>query len=114
VAGAYVREVSDRTVVEEIEALRARGYTADFSVTREGTLRCNTCGRDHRPEDAVIDSTARFEGSSDPDDQAVVFGLRCEACGVRGILVAAYGPTATEAEAAVLVALSSGPPRHPS
>lgn len=98
--------MSDPTVVDEIEALRARGYTADFSVTPDGELRCNSCGRTHAPGVAVVESTARFEGSSDPDDEAVVFGLRCETCGSRGVLVAAYGPTATAEEAEVVTALS--------
>jgi len=98
--------VTEPTVVEEIEALRSRGYTADFSVTGDGRLRCVTCGRTHLPSDAVIESTARFEGVSNPDDQAVVYGLRCGECGVRGVLVAAYGPTATAEEAAVVTALS--------
>ena len=97
--------MADPTVVEEIAALRARGYTADFSVTSDGQLRCDTCGYTHRPQDAVIESTARFEGASNPDDSAVVFGLRCGGCGVRGVLVAAYGPTATGEEAAVVTRL---------
>ena len=99
--------MADPTVMEEIEALRARGYTADFSVTADGQLRCDTCGHTHRPSDAEIESTARFEGASNPDDQAVVFGLRCDACGLRGVLVTAYGPTASAEEAAVLTALAS-------
>jgi hypothetical protein len=99
------------TVVEEIEALRVRGYSADFSVTRDAELRCDSCGHTHRPEDAAIESTARFEGASNPDDQAIVFGLRCEVCGLRGLLVTAYGPTATAEEAAVITALPA--PRPP-
>src|SRR5687768_9789555 len=98
--------MADPTVMEEIEALRKRGYTADFSVTSDGQLRGDTCGHTHRPSDAVIESTARFEGASNPDDQAVVFGLRCRACGLRGVLVAAYGPTASAEEAAVVTTLS--------
>jgi hypothetical protein len=98
--------VSDPSVVEEIRALRSRGYTADFSVTRDGQLQCGSCGHIHRPSDAVIESTARFEGSSNPDDQAIVFGLRCSVCGSRGVLVAAYGPTASAEEAAVVTSLA--------
>jgi hypothetical protein len=105
-ATPYGRGVS---VVEEIAALRARGYTADFSVTPDGLLRCVSCGHTHAPSNAVIESTARFEGASNPDDQAVVYGLRCDACGVRGVLVAAYGPTATAEEAAVVTALTPRP-----
>lgn len=96
------------TVVEEIGVLRAQGYAADFSVTPDGELRCVTCGQTLAPSDAVIESTARFEGASNPDDQAVVFGLR-SACGVLGVLVAAYGPTASAEEADVITALSSPP-----
>jgi hypothetical protein len=98
--------MSDPTVVEEIAALRTRGYVADFAVTRDGQLRCD-CGHTMPPSTAVIESTARFEGASNPDDQAVVFGLRCDECGARGVLVAAYGPTASAAEVTVITALSS-------
>ena len=95
------------TVLDEIEALRAKGYPADFSVTPDGKLRCDTCGCVHEPEDAVVESTARFEGASNPDDSSIVFGLRCSACGVRGVLVAAYGPTASAEEATVVTGLGS-------
>jgi hypothetical protein len=98
--------VSYASLVEEINALRALGFTTDFSVTSDGQLRCNPCGHTRAPAHATIESTARFEGASNPDDQAVVFGLRCDTCGVRGVLVAAYGPTATAEEAAVITALS--------
>jgi hypothetical protein len=107
---AYVRAMTLPTVVAEIEALRRRGYTADFAVTRDGQLRCDGCGHTHRPEDARIESMARFEGPSNPDDQAIVFGLRCEVCGLRGVLVTAYGPTATAGEASVVTALSPPQP----
>jgi hypothetical protein len=98
--------VEETTVLEEIAALRARGYTADFSAAPRGQLRCGACGSTHPASDAVIESTARFEGSSNPDDEAVVFGLRCLTCGVRGVFVAAYGPTASAEEAAVVTALA--------
>jgi hypothetical protein len=101
--------VSAPTVVEEIRVLRTRGYSADFSVTSDGQLRCDTCSQTIPPSAAVIESTARFEGASNPDDQAIVFGLSCDGCGVRGVLVTAYGPTATAAEAAVITGLTIPP-----
>lgn len=97
--------VAETTVVEQIAALRADGYDTDLSVTADARLRCGTCGHRHRPEDVVIERTARFEGDSNPDDEAVVFGLRCRVCSVRGVLVAAYGPTASAEEADVIPAL---------
>lgn len=97
------------SLVEEIEALRARGYAADFSVTRDGQLHCHPCGHTLDPRQAVVETTTRFEGASNPDDQAVLFGIHCGECDLRGVLVAAYGPTATAEEADVLTALSSPP-----
>ena len=101
--------VPETTVVEQIAVLRAEGYEADLSITADAQLRCGSCGHLHRPEDVVIEKTARFEGESDPDDEAVVFGLRCRVCSVRGILVAAYGPSASAEEAAVIPALLHRP-----
>lgn len=97
------------TVVEEIAALRDRGYVADFRFTAAGQLRCDTCGHVVDPSGAVIECTARFEGASNPDDQAIVFGIHCTGCGARGVLVTAYGPTASAAEAAVVTGLGSPP-----
>jgi hypothetical protein len=31
---------------------------------------------------------------TDPADEAIVLGVECAACGVRGIVVSAYGPDA--------------------
>jgi hypothetical protein len=95
------------TLVAAIESLRAQGYDADFSVTPDGQLHCGPCRHTMPPSDAVVESTDRFEGASNPDDQAILFGLHCDECGLRGVLVTAYGPTATAEEAAVLTALSS-------
>ena len=95
----------ETTVAEAIAALRAQGFDHDFSVTDDGQLRCGECGREFPASDAVVDATYRFEGESDPDDEAVVFGLRCGGCGIRGVLVAGYGPAATAAEAAVVTTL---------
>ena len=96
-------------MVEQIAVLRAEGYDTDLGITPDAQLRCSTCGHLHRPEDVVIERTARFEGESDPDDEAVVFGLRCRACSARGVLVAAYGPAASAEEAAVIPALLHRP-----
>lgn len=104
---AYVDEMTLPTLVNALEVLRKQGYVADFSVTPNGQLRCDTCLHQLRPSDAVVESTTRFEGASNPDDQAILFGLRCDGCETRGVLVAAYGPAATAEEAAVLTALSS-------
>jgi hypothetical protein len=98
--------VSETPVVDAIAELRNRGYLADFAVTRDGRIGCGVCGDTHAPADAIVDAVYRFEGMSDPDDEAVVFGLTCRACGTRGVLVTAYGPAASAEEASVVAALA--------
>ena len=39
--------------------------------------------------------TFRFEGEADPGDEMIVWGIECPACGVRGVVVSAYGPDAS-------------------
>jgi hypothetical protein len=93
------------TVTEAIATLRGRGFEHDFSVAPSGLIRCSACGHDHQARDFVVEATLRIEGASDPDDEAAVFGAQCARCGIRGVLVVAYGPAASSEEANVLVAL---------
>lgn len=105
------------TMVEVINRWQAEGFGADFRAERPEALvmlRCGACGDFHDPAQAEILHIARFEGASDPDDEAVAFALRCVHCGTRGILVAAYGPNASEEEADAILALQDGRPRGSS
>jgi hypothetical protein len=47
------------------------------------------------------DATARFEGSTDPVDAAILVALRCR-CGHAGLFSAAYGADATPQDALAL------------
>ena len=94
------------TVIEALAMLRTRGYQQDFSVSADAALQCAACGDRHPPEQAVVEHALRTEGDSNPDDEAVVYGLRCTHCGATGTLVSAYGPSASTAEAAVMTALA--------
>ena len=85
--GAYMND--PLTLVAEIARLRSLGYDADMSVTPEGNVRCSPCGHVVEPSRAAVETTARFEGASNPDDQSIVFGIHCLGCGTRGVLVAA-------------------------
>jgi hypothetical protein len=89
------------TVTEALRLLADEGYTESFDVDK-GVARCHGCGDVHEPEGAVVERIFRFEGMSDPDDEEIVFGLRCPACGARGTLVSAFGPLADPDELAAL------------
>ncbi len=92
------------SVLEAVEQLEAAGYTASFTL-RNGAIRCSACGREHVADRAAVELVYRFEGPSDPDEEAVVYGLRCPVCGARGTLVSAFGPAADPEVADRLVML---------
>jgi len=60
---------------EAIKRLSDRGFTHDLRA-EHGRLRDLATGESHDPEFLVIDELVRFEGESDPDEQAVLFALR--------------------------------------
>lgn len=73
--------------------LRADGYDESIEVSVEG-IWCKGCNQDHPVTGVTQERIYRFEGSSNPDDMAIVVGLRCLICGRTGIVVSAYGPDA--------------------
>lgn len=89
------------TLLEATLRLRAAGYDLDFSATETGQLRCAACGVDHDPEAMAIDEIVRYEGASNPDDEAILFALSCT-CGRRGLYTAAFGPGMPPADVEVL------------
>jgi hypothetical protein len=78
---------------EAIEILRADGYGDSIEVSADG-IWCHGCNQHHPVTGVVQERIYRFEGASNPDDMAIVVGLRCRICGRTGIVVSAYGPDA--------------------
>lgn len=76
---------------EALRRLGAAGYTESFRAEPDG-LRAVESGCIHEPESLRIEEIVRFEGDSDPQDEAVVFALRCPEHSARGTYVVAYGP----------------------
>ena len=96
------------TLTDAMTRLRAAGYRIDFSATGDGQLRCGSCGAHQDPETMTVHQTVRFEGDSNPDDEAILFALAC-ACGCSGQYSAAYGPDTPAADAEILRRLSRPP-----
>ena len=88
------REPAPETVLEAVQLLERDGYTASITVRSDGTMLCATCSRSHPVADALVDRVFRFEGASDPDDEAIVLGVRCPHCGAKGVVVSGFGPSA--------------------
>ena len=74
-----------------VNELSAAGYTDTFRAEAQG-LRAVTAGCVHAPESLAVDKVVRFEGITNPDDEAIVFALHCRAHGAKGTYVTAYGP----------------------
>jgi hypothetical protein len=93
------------TLREALARLERDGFQRAFRPCVDGRLEY---ARDQRidPEDLVIEEVVRFEGESDPEDQAVLYALRTADGSVRGTFSTAYGPGMDPASVAVIERLS--------
>jgi len=94
------------TLSHAVDRLSAAGYRLTFRAEAAG-LRALESGSLHDPEALVIDELVRFEGPTDPADEAVVFALVDPRTGEKGTFVAAYGPKMSGAEASAARRLST-------
>jgi quercetin dioxygenase-like cupin family protein len=81
------------TLSETVNGLIKSGYTLDFNIQGECIV-CQQAQISLSPEEFQIDKVYRFEGASDPDDQAIVYAISSSKFGVKGTLVNGYGVTA--------------------
>ena len=73
-----------------VDRLTENGYP-DAWRGEPGGVRATVSGHLHRPEELEIESIDRFEGISDPDDQAIVLAVRCPSDGCSGTYTVPYG-----------------------
>jgi hypothetical protein len=99
------------TVTEAMAELRAAGYRLDVDLV--GGVLQTSDGASCDCAEAVVDRVYRFEGESDPGDEAIVLGLSLPGADRRGLLVSAYGPGADPGLAEQLAGLVQRSPRTP-
>jgi hypothetical protein len=73
-----------------IERLGRRGFTHTLRV-EDGRLLDLATGQLYEPDLLEVDELVRFEGESDPDEQAVLFALRSPHGQPLGTLASAFG-----------------------
>ena len=78
------------TVANAIDALKSQGFTIDFNL--EGNYLVNGGDKIALSEFQIVD-VYRYEGDTDPSDEAAVYAIE-SANGIKGVLVTAYGPSA--------------------
>jgi len=78
-----------KTLSECFNKLVRDGYEEDFKVNEKGLFSLKT-EKTYRPEQVHIQNFFRFEGASDPDDNAILYAIETDD-GIKGTLTDAYG-----------------------
>jgi len=82
------------TLTDCINKVVKDGYTDNLKVTRQG-LFSPTKDKTYQPEEVHIIDFYRFEGQSDPADNAIMYVIETDD-GVKGSLIDAYGAYADQ------------------
>jgi hypothetical protein len=82
--------------------VREQGYTEDFQVDKKGMTTFSSGGKFYQPTDVKIVNFYRFEGSSDPGDNIILYVIETND-GVKGTLVDGYGAYASDELAKFIV-----------
>ncbi|WP_428660065.1 phosphoribosylpyrophosphate synthetase [Runella sp.] len=78
------------TLSETMSALRKEGYVEDFNL-RQDCLECREGEFKVFANEFKIDEFFRFEGQTDPADEAVLYAISSENHQIKGLLVSGYG-----------------------
>lgn len=86
------------TISEAINKFRQQGFLIDFNLARN----CITCDNTKfRSEEFEIVDVYRYEGDSDPADEATVYAIESKT-GLKGLLVTGYGISTDNTTSALL------------
>src|SRR3546814_19839059 len=78
------------TLTEVLAQLKAEGYTTDFNL-QDNCITCHGNALQLHPDDFIVDKYFRFEGASDPDDQAILYVISSPTHKLKGVRVNGYG-----------------------
>ncbi|MGN6619288.1 MAG: cupin domain-containing protein [Ilyomonas sp.] len=95
------------TLAETVNGLKKDGYTMDLNLQEE-CLVCHQNNTSLSPDDFDIDAVYRFEGESNPDDEAVVYAISSPKFNIKGVLVNGYGIYADDFSSALVEKLGRG------
>ncbi len=78
------------TVSLALNSLKERGFTTDFNIAFDKLI-CNETKACLNPNEFEITEVYRFEGESNPSDEAVVYAVESKDGKMKGAIVSAYG-----------------------
>lgn len=80
---------SFETLSEAIQAMQTKGYHVDFNL-KKALIQCKYLNKEFGRDEFHVDAFYRFEGDSNPDDSSILYAIQTK-CGIKGLLVDAYG-----------------------
>lgn len=95
------------TLINVLASLEQQGFSTQLIPAENASVQCGACNKTSAASEFDVSVTRRLEGASDPDDMLTVVGARCPRCERSGALILGYGPSASEDDAAISVALSA-------
>ena len=90
------------TVTEALAQLRQKGFVIDFNL-EENYISCEHGKFTHEHFDIL--EVYRYEGDTDPVDEATVYGIQSTS-GIKGVLVTGYGISSDKISTDILKKLS--------
>lgn len=85
------------TLTAAVARLQESGYSGWWLAVPGGMVHCTVCGADFDASQVLVDEVVRFEGPSDPGDEAILYALTGP-CTDRGLYSSSYGHYASEAD----------------
>lgn len=96
---------TEATMRDTLQAYETKGATGQFTAHLDGIVECHSCNAKEPAAQTPLLALHRFEGSSDPNEEAALAAVECPACGAWGTIALSYGPEASAEDAGVLTGL---------
>lgn len=78
------------TLSQVMQKLKERGIQHELRMNEHGEMKFENSEKMYKPSDLIILKTYRFEGDSNPDDNAVLYLVQDNE-GNRGMIIDSYG-----------------------
>ncbi|HEY8270929.1 MAG TPA: hypothetical protein VIG33_08570 [Pseudobdellovibrionaceae bacterium] len=75
---------------EALHQLEKKGYSENLSAKTDH-FECRSGRFKMYPKDIRVDGIARFENTSDPDDQSILYAISAPSQGLKGVYVESFG-----------------------
>lgn len=80
---------------DAIADLESKGYSANLKICFDH-LEADNGETKIYPHEFEVDSFLRFENSSDPSDQSILYAISSPSHGVKGVFMESFGPVSEE------------------